>query len=165
MKLVVDNTSVLIDDEDYSTLAGLVPAGADWLIDRDGYLAVSFRCPRYRSRISINVHRWIMNAPTGLVVDHINNDRADNRKSNLRLVSKKQNSQNRRGQRNTSSAYKGVSRNKHGNWQAQIKINGKSKHLGSFINEKCAAKAYDKAAKEAYGEFAFQNFNPLPLAA
>ena len=106
------------------------------------------------------MHREIMNAPEGLVVDHINRNGLDNRKVNLRLATAMQNVWNSKRNVNTdSSKYKGVSwdKNKH-KWRASIGIDRKTKHLGYFEDEKMAAKAYDKAAKEHRGEFAVLNF-------
>lgn len=96
---------------------------------------------------------------TNLVVDHINNNSLDNRISNLRLISKKQNSYNTRPNKNSSSKYKGVAWDKpNSKWRSQIVFNGKKNHLGYFLDEMEAAKAYDKKAKELFGEFAYLNF-------
>jgi hypothetical protein len=161
VEITVQSKTVLFDKEDLSVLVGLVPAGADWLLDRDGYLCISFRCPVWRRQLNICVHRWIMNGPEGLIVDHVNRDRLDNRRSNLRLVTVAQNTQNS-GPKKTkgrTSSFKGVCLDKQsGKWQAQIKVKGISKYLGQFYDEADAAKAYDVAAKQVYGEFAYQNF-------
>ena len=109
---------------------------------------------------TILMHREIMTAPTGLVVDHINHNGLDNRRRNLRIVTVAQNNWNSRRNISTdSSNYKGVSwsRNKC-KWQAGISIDNKQKHLGYFEDEKEAAAAYDKAAEEHRGEFAVLNF-------
>lgn len=94
--------------------------------------------------------------PGELFVDHVNNDKDNNKP--LRLASKLQNSQNRNGRVNTSSKYKGVSfiktRNK---WRATIRINKCFKHLGVFLTEKEAAFAYNKEASLQFGEFARLN--------
>jgi len=66
---------------------------------------------------------------------------------------------NRGAQRDNTSGYKGVVRQKDCNrWRAQIKVNGKCKHLGLFVNIKDAARAYDEAAEKYFGEFAHKNF-------
>lgn len=101
-----------------------------------------------------------MTAPTGLVVDHINHNGLDNRRRNLRIVTAKQNSWNMRSAKGRgTSNYKGVGwvKNKR-KWRASISIDNKPKHLGYFEDEKKAAAAYDKAAKEHRGEFAVLNF-------
>ncbi len=108
--------------------------------------------------------RWLMPSET---VDHINNNGLDNRRSNLRLVSPSGNSANTRKQRtfkgkSTHSKYKGVSRRLDvGRWIATIKVNRKQLHLGYFDSEIEAAKAYDRAARERFGEYAKTNF-PQP---
>ena len=94
-------------------------------------------------------------------VDHINGDGLDNRRSNLRVVTQAQNTKNRSKQRSaTSSPYKGVSWHKHkqhNKWSAYITANGHRKHLGYFSDPVDAAKAYDSAARELFGEFAKLN--------
>ncbi len=106
------------------------------------------------------MHREIIKAPDNLFVDHINLNGLDNRKANLRLATKIQNSRNTpKMKRKTSSKYKGVSYQKRDRiWRAKIKINRRDKHLGSFRDEIDAAEAYDKAAHKYFGEFARPNF-------
>ena len=107
------------------------------------------------------MHRIILNAPPHLVVDHINHNGLDNRKANLRLCTRAQNNRNARPriQRNKRSKYKGVSFDKNRNlFKALIQHNKKVHYLGSFKNETDTAKAYDKKAKELFGEFAYLNF-------
>jgi len=110
-------------------------------------------------RKTILMHRFILNAPRGLVVDHINHNGLDNRRENLRLCTHVQNTQNRRPNRNTSSKYKGVYWHKHRNkFVAKIYMNGKRIFIGYFTDEIAAAKAYDKKAREFFKEFAYLNF-------
>ena len=101
--------------------------------------------------------RVIMNCPKGKEVDHKNGNTLDNRHSNLRVCTHQENCRNRRPNKNCVSSYKGVSWFK-GKWTAIINCNGKHRYLGRFKNEIDAAKAYDKAAKKAFGEFACLNF-------
>jgi len=92
-------------------------------------------------------------------LDHINHIKDDNRIENLRDVTNSQNHMNRSIQTGRTSQYKGVSWHKRDQkWMAQIKINGKKKYLGYFTIEEDAAKAYDKAALEHFGEYANLNF-------
>jgi hypothetical protein len=107
----------------------------------------------------VYLHREIMNAPEGLLVDHINSDTLDNRRVNLRLATHSQNSCNRPKKSNTSSRFIGVNFEKLRNqWCAKIRHHGKRIWLGRFENEIEAAKAYDEAARKYHGEFARLNF-------
>jgi dipeptidase D len=100
-----------------------------------------------------------MNAPRGLLVDHKNNDTLDNRRANLRLATRRENSCNKRKQNNTFSRFIGVSFSKRrGKWCASISNSGKKIWLGYFVSEVEAARAYDDAAKRYHGEFARLNF-------
>jgi hypothetical protein len=106
----------------------------------------------------LKMHRVIMNAPTDMVVDHKNHDCLDNRKSNLRICSRSQNSMNSCARRGTASGLKGVCRAKKGMWTAGIRVQGKMIHLGTFSDKALAAKAYDQAAVKYFKDFAKLNF-------
>jgi hypothetical protein len=108
----------------------------------------------------IYMHRLITNPPAGKVVDHIDRNGLNNRRSNLRICSIADNSRNLglRGGTKTS-LYKGVSWNrKSKKWMATIKFNQKYHHIGFFDNQIAAAKAYDKTARKLFKEFAYLNF-------
>lgn len=110
------------------------------------------------NRKRIWMHREILNVPKGKQTDHINHHGWDNRKVNLRICTRSQNHQNEKPQKGKTSNYKGVFLQKHNQkWQAQIKINAQPVHLGFFVNERDAAKAYNDKAKELFGEFAHLN--------
>ena len=105
------------------------------------------------------MHRFIMNAPPHLVVDHIDHNGLNNAKTNLRLCTHAQNTRNAMPNRGTTSKYKGVCwRKKEKQWIASIQLNRKIYHLGCFENEIDAAKAYDKKAKDLHSRFACLNF-------
>jgi hypothetical protein len=108
----------------------------------------------------VSMHREIMNAPAGLLIDHRNRDTLDNRRNNLRLATYSQNGCNSKiDKTKTTSKFRGVRFiKKTGKWAANIRINGKKTWLGSFKTEIDAAKAYDAAAREYHGEFARLNF-------
>jgi len=111
---------------------------------------------------SIKMHRWIMNAPDELVVDHIDHNRLNNRKANLRLCTIAQNNYNATPRKHSFSKYKGVCWNKKNKkWVVTIRYNKIKYDLGYFDNEIVAAKAYDKKAKEFHREFAYLNFPPV----
>lgn len=105
------------------------------------------------------LHRVVMNAKQGQIVDHINGDPLDNRRENLRIVTHAQNAQNTRKQSgNQSSKFKGVSYNKSlKQYQAYIKKGGKRYHIGYYDYELAAAKAYDSKAKLMFGKYAKLN--------
>lgn len=109
-------------------------------------------------------HRFIIKAKSGEHVDHINGDASDNRRSNLRICSTKQNRWNSKAQAGSKSGYKGVRwRNRLGGyWEVSIKAHGIS-YWGSVNNydKKClisAAKEADRLLIEHHGEFAKLNF-------
>lgn len=107
------------------------------------------------------LHRFILDVPNGMVVDHINRDKSDNRRENLRVCTQ---AENVRNSKRTSglSKYKGVQLNKKYNkWTATINFLGVKKQIGTYIDEIEAAKAYDKKALELFGEFAYLNFPEL----
>lgn len=96
----------------------------------------------------------IMNPPVGMLVDHINMDRLDNRRSNLRICTNQQNRWNTKIQSNNTTGIKGVYFSKQRRkFVAQIKFNGKFKNLGGFPSAAEAAEAYRIAAIDQRGEF------------
>lgn len=108
--------------------------------------------------VTIQMHRVIMRAPKGLDVDHkIPGNTLDNRRSNLRIATRSQNCQNKRGLSKSSSRYKGVIRISDTRWRARIKWEKKNLEIGGFGSEKEAALAYNAKAVELYGEFACLN--------
>jgi hypothetical protein len=111
-----------------------------------------------RNGMPLGMHRLITDAPKGLFVDHIDHNGLNNCRSNLRICSNAENSRNKRPYGRTSR-YKGVSWHKGSKkFVAQITFKGKKIWLGYFVDEIDAAKAYDKKAKELFGEFAYLNF-------
>ena len=101
------------------------------------------------------VHRWAVTAPPGAEVDHIDCNKLNNLRSNLRLCTKSQNQHNRAKQKNNTSGYKGVHLQKRtGKYRAQIKLHGKRKILGLFSTPELAYAAYCSAAVQLHGDFA-----------
>lgn len=106
----------------------------------------------------VRLHRFIVNAPAGMVVDHINMDITDNRKSNLRVCTVAENTRNRNVRKDSASGHKGVYyRKDHKSYIAYIVHNRKRIVLGERKHKLDAINLYNKAAKELFGEFARLN--------
>jgi hypothetical protein len=134
----------------------------DWLNQYQWY-ACKCKSTYYAARVergkTIRMHREIMRAPKGVLVDHINHTGLDNRKSNLRLCTNAQNCYNQRPSARGTSRYKGVSWHKCSRkWSARVRCDGKFNNLGDYKDEMAAAMAYDDKAVELFGEFAYLNF-------
>jgi hypothetical protein len=143
----------IVDDEDFEELSK-----HKWHCSH-GYAARSYWCAPYKHK-TIFMHREIMCVPPEMDTDHINGNELDNRRENLRICVHAENRRNSKKNANNISGYKGVSWSKgHEKWKAVIKISYKQEHLGYFKNVLDAARAYDKAAKNIFGEFARTNFN------
>jgi len=112
--------------------------------------------PRAEARVAgklVRMHRIIAGANhKDEIVDHINGNTLDNRRSNLRICSNAENGRNRGKNSNNSSGFKGVFL-KRDKWAAQIKHNGKSIHLGTFKTPEEAHLAYQRAANKLHGRF------------
>lgn len=103
----------------------------------------------------IKLHRFLLNAPDGVMVDHKNHNPLDNRRENIRLCTNSQNQQNRLKRRGVTSQFKGVMWSKKNHrWMAYIYRDGDQEYLGSFLREEDAAETYRKRAVELFGEFA-----------
>jgi HNH endonuclease/AP2 domain len=144
----------MVDDEDFEWLNQF-----KWHATiRDHRIYARRNVGKYPSRSSLLMHRVLVDAPEGMVIDHINRNTLDNRRSNLRICSFVQNVRNQRIRKNNTSGFKGVQWNKNSNkWLSYI-WSGRPIYLGSFLSPIDAAKAYDQAAKLHFGEFASPNF-------
>lgn len=142
---------VIVDDDDFEYLKN-----HSWHCCNNGYACRSAKINgKYTT---IKMHRVITNAPEWLEVDHINHNRLDNRKGNLRVCTRSQNNMNRKRYSGSSSIYKGVSFCRRSlKWAAYIALHGKQQTLGRFDTEEEAALAYNQKAVELFGEFAHLN--------
>lgn len=104
---------------------------------------------------AIYMHRLVAGAGDGDVVDHVNHIKTDNRSENLRICSQKENLQNQQSRRRFKGVFYLKGRKKC--WQAAIVVNGKKQFLGNFYTQEEAARAYNEAATELFGEFACLN--------
>jgi hypothetical protein len=134
---------VLVDEDNWHELSSI-----NWSISR-GYII--------NTTIGL-MHRIIMKAKDGEIVDHINNSKEDNRNCNLRIASAGLNGHNKTKSKNASSKYFGVCfNNKRKKWLSQITYKGVTHFLGRFEEEIDAAKAYNTKAIELYGDNANLN--------
>ena len=143
--------AALVDEDDYAALACF-----KWSKWENGSGHI-YAARRQHGRV-VYLHRLIMGAAPGQVVDHRNGDTLDCRKSNLRLCRTRQNNQNRAKAANRSNPYKGVDLRQNGKWRAKISVGKRTVHLGYHDTPELAARAYDAAAVEHFGEFARLNF-------
>jgi hypothetical protein len=132
----------------------------------DFYPSVVFARGRYWARAicattrkTCQLGRVIAQPTPSQVVDHIDGDPLNNRRTNLRIVSQKQNTRNRAKHLGaaTTSIFKGVSKHKN-RWVAMIYVDRRARYLGSFLTPNDAAEAYDAAAREMFGSHATLNF-------
>lgn len=142
----------LVDDEDFLRFGAV-----KWHAHESG--PGLFYAMRDKSGRKVYLHREILAAAPGVAVDHVNGDRLDCRRENLRLCTLSQNQGNRRRNRRGSSRFKGVTWNRRfRRWCAQITFKRRAMKLGQFIREEDAAHAYDLAARTHFGPFARVNF-------
>lgn len=119
-----------------------------WSVDPRGYLAATV------NRRHETLHNFLMKPSKGLVVDHINGDKLDNRRTNLRICTPRQNSFNSCVSKNNKLGVKGVSLTPHGRYRARIMVNRKEIRLGHFEKIEDAIAARKKAEKKYFGEYA-----------
>jgi hypothetical protein len=132
-----------------------------WYAHREGrsWYAVRKVTPRPKSPILLQMHRFIIDAPCGIKVDHRDGDGLNNTRRNLRLASDSQNQWNRRASKNNTSGFIGVIWDKpRQKWRAQLNVRGRQIFVGRFNSAEDAAHARDCIAKNHHGEFAALNF-------
>lgn len=147
-------TEAIIDSTDVHLVAG-----RNWHLNLKGNSPYARGHGGVRTK-KVELHRLICGAAQGDIVDHRNGNTLDNRRSNLRICSNRENLQNAgKFDPGAASPYKGVCLGYKGQFKAQIMADGKRIYLGSFPTPELAAQAYDTAARKHFGEFARCNFN------
>jgi hypothetical protein len=143
-----DGCYAYVDAADYEWLRQW-----NWQICSSGYAA------RHEKGRLVLMHRQIMQPPKGMVVDHIDGNKVNNCRFNLRVCTRKENVRNKRRRSNSSSRFKGVGYYKRSRkWYAKIWCLGEGIWLGYFMDEAEAARAYDRKAVELFGAYARLNF-------
>ena len=133
----------LVDDDDFERFQQY-----RWRPNSKGYVIRSFTVEG--KEIVVSLHREILKPPAGLVVDHVNRDKLDNRRINLRVLTVAENAMNRGLFKNNTTQAKGVAV-LHGQFHARIEKDGRDLHLGDFDDLRTAALTYDCAAMILYG--------------
>lgn len=148
--LIIDGTTFYFDIEDLPIIQS-----RSWYKDKDGYLA---HCYYYNGkRCFVSFHRIIMGAKRNEVVDHINKNRADNRKANLRICERTENDRNRGLYSTNTSGVTGVHFDqKRGKWAASITYNNKRLFIGRFEFKEDAIRARLLKEIELFKDFAPQ---------
>lgn len=152
IKLTKGKTAI-VDDEDFPKLNTF-----KWYTNTNGYACRSRKVSETKGNKHIFLHREVFKILEGLIIDHINMNKCDNRKENLRAVTYTQNRYNVKAKKTNRSGLKGVywhSVDKA--WRATICIDGKNKTLGNFDDKFEAARKYDRAAIRSFGLFARVN--------
>lgn len=151
--------TTMVSPEDYPYLSKFT-----WRISQFGYARHSRRMPG--KTVGIFMALAILWRPKGFHVDHINGNKLDNRRENLRICTQQQNSRNKKVQRNSKTGIKGVKyMHREKKYQARIMVNYKSISLGYFKTAKEAGRAYDVAALRYFGDFARLNHQTTKTSA
>lgn len=144
-----NNNCCIIDKNDYDCIKQYC-----WYKDKRGYWIAHTHVDDEYNTSNIRIHRIILNVPDNIIVDHINHNKDDNRKCNIRIATHSQNSQNC-VYKSTKNGVVGLRKTKNG-WSARIKTNGRDKYIGSFKTKEEAIKARLLAEKKYFDEFAPQ---------
>lgn len=142
----------LVDDEDFEYLKS-----NKWMMNKGGYAirTQTISSNGIKKFHTLLIHQIVLGKKEGFITDHINRNRLDNRKANLRFATYKENRANQNKcipykKKNSTSEYFGVSK-RYNKWITCLFYNGKYVYVGTFLKEKDAALAYNKKALELFG--------------
>ncbi len=140
---------LIIDSDDADRVAERC-----WVLSKRGYPVATVRQKPIRQ--AVYLHHFLLGHPlSGMVVDHINGNRLDNRKSNLRVCRRGENMRNIKRKKNNTSGQAGVRRyGRHGRWLARIMIDRREIHLGCFDSYDAAVSARLAGELKYFGAFA-----------
>jgi hypothetical protein len=145
----------IVDDADFERVSE-----RHWYVTKTNkhgvFYAVARIGPRKLNRM-IYMHRFILNAQPGQMVDHRNQNGLDNRRENLRFCNGTQSMGNTRPPCTNTTGFKGVTHHSGKYWTARIQFQHRNRHIGMFPTAIDAARAYDAKALELFGEFARTN--------
>ncbi len=144
MKILnIKGRQVFVDDKDFKNIKMY-----SWCISVSGYAVA-----RVAGKV-VYLHRLLLKVPKGQLCDHINGNRLDNRRDNLRVCTARQNAQNQGIKKSNKSGFKGVSWDKRKQkWVSRIRTGKLYKFLGYFDDVNLAAQAYSIAAEKYHGNF------------
>jgi hypothetical protein len=149
---VLNGPDALVDDQDYELVSGF-----RWY-NNQGYAMTSWRIPGTKKKKGMRMHRLILNPASNETIDHVNGNRRDNRRCNLRLCTIHQNNHSRGPSMFSRTGFKGVkwvaAKNK---FRSEICVMYKRRHLGYFDTAEEAARRYDLEAINCLGQFAKLN--------
>lgn len=149
-----DGTFFIIDSNDFELVSKYT-----WFKSKRGYPVAHFSRKSPQGHKTFSLHRYLFNFPPSGTIDHIDRDKMNNRRNNLRLCTQQQNSFNQSLRVTNSSGYTGVSINKAtGMFEAYIHYKGKKKYLGLYTTAEEAAVVRDKEALKIFGKYANLNF-------
>ena len=145
----------IVDDEDFEYLNQF-----KWFVNNINeklYVRRNIRLFKNK-QTTILMHRFIMKADKGMIIDHLDGNPLNNQKNNLRICTHAENMRNSKIPKNNTSGFKGVSFvKKHNRYESSIRINNKKIYIGYYIDPIDAARAYNAAALKYHGEFAHLN--------
>ena len=146
----IKNKYILIDDEDFWVLEKY-----KFSINTQGYVITEIGNRKMNTRKILSLHRIIIQPKAYEIIDHINRNKLDNRKCNLRIANKSTNGMNRSCQSNSTTMVKGVSwSNQKNKYRIYCSVNGKQYHLGYAKSLTKALEIYKKKINKYHGEFA-----------